>query len=90
MEISSFQAQEIQITSVYFRTPKGHDQFETFPRQMVYEGHEYTFTELGMKYLIQKGQQLIRLFDMTDGKTDYRLKLEGENNWTLVNMKTAI
>ena len=88
MEISSFQAQEIQITSVYFRTPKGSNQFETYPRQMVLDGQEYTF-ELGMRYLVRKGQQLIRLFDMTDGSNNYRLREENDA-WTLINMKAAI
>jgi hypothetical protein len=56
---------------------------------MLLEGREYTFAEQGMRYLIQKGQQLIKLFDVSDGETQYRLRQDGNDHWTLVGMKTA-
>jgi hypothetical protein len=87
MEISKFDAKEIQITSVYFRNNPSRQRFESYPKRMVYDGREYTFVESGMRYLIQKGQQLISLFDVSDGQTQYRLRLDGENHWTLVGMK---
>ena len=33
------------------------------------EKKEYSFAELSMQYLVQKGQELIRLFDVSDGQT---------------------
>lgn len=86
MEISSFQEQEIQITSVYF-SEKQNGELESYPRQMMLDGQAYNF-ELSMRYFIRKGQQLIRLFDMTDGQNEYRLR-EENNAWTLINMKAA-
>ena len=74
MEIVSFSEQEIEITSVYFRTTNPNKQrFESFPRRMVWSGREYTFIEDSLRYLVQKGQELIKLFDVSDGQTQYRL-----------------
>ena len=88
METSFFQAQEIQITSVYFKNSKDNGELEAYPRQMIMGGQEYDM-EFGMRYLIRKGQQLIRLFDMTDGQNQFRLREENDA-WTLINMKAAI
>jgi len=80
---------EVQITSVYFRDDKTKQRLESYPRGMVYEGREYTFAESGMRYLIQKGQQLVRLFDVSDGQTLFRLRQDDDNRWTLINMKAT-
>ena len=57
---------------------------------MVLDGQEYNFMESGIRYLIQKGQELISLFDMTDGETNYRLRVDGHDRWTLVSMKAGV
>jgi hypothetical protein len=92
MEIVNFSEQEIEITSVYFRNNSSTDKrhFESFPRRMVYEGREYTFIEDSWRYLVQKGQELVKLFDVSDGQTQYRLRLDPANHWTLVGMKGTI
>lgn len=87
MEISTFNEQEIQITSVYFRNNPTKQRFESYPKRMVYGGREYTFLEDSLRYLVQKGQDLIRLFDVSDGENSYRLRLDSTNHWTLVGMK---
>jgi hypothetical protein len=79
---------DIQITSVYFRQPDGQ-RFESFPKRMVYGGREYTFRDDGLRYLVHRGQQLVKLFDVSDGQTDYRLRQDNDNHWTLINMKAA-
>ncbi len=78
---------EIEITSVYFRNNPTKQRFESYPKRMVYEGREYTFVESGMHYLVRKGQELIKLFDVRDENTLYRLRLDAQNRWTLVNMR---
>jgi hypothetical protein len=88
MTISTFDETEIQITSVQFRTNPGKQRFESFPKRMVMDGREYTFVD-GMRYLVQKGQDFIKLFDMTDGERQYRLRVDEANHWTLVGMKAA-
>jgi hypothetical protein len=53
---------------------------------MEYEGREYTFRD-GLRSLIQKGQQMIQIFDMTDGARDFRLQFDdAQRSWMLVDM----
>lgn len=79
--------QEVNVTSLYFR-PGRH--LKGFPKRMEYEGREYTFLESGLRYLVKKGQQLVEIFDMTDGDRNYRLKFDtAEHVWTLVGIKSG-
>lgn len=89
MEISTFTDQDIEITSVYFRNNPAKQRFESYPKRMVMDGREYTFLESSMRYLVHKGQQLVKLFDVSDGQTQYRLRVDGDNRWTLVGMKAG-
>lgn len=76
---------EVNVTSVYFR-PGRH--LKGFPKRMEYEGREYTFLESGLRYLVRKGQELIEIFDMTDGQQDYRLRFDADAQaWTLIGIK---
>lgn len=76
---------EVNVNAFYFRHNKN---FKTFPKQIELDGTQYTFLENGLRYLINKGQQLIELFDMSDGRNIYRLRLEG-GRWTLVGVKAG-
>ncbi|MDB5185320.1 MAG: hypothetical protein JWN38_1128 [Candidatus Saccharibacteria bacterium] len=79
--------QDVEITALYFRGGR-QAHLESYPRRMVYQGREYNFLESGMQFLVRKGQELIRLFDVSDGDMLYRLRQEGDR-WTLVNAKAA-
>lgn len=86
MIINSFEQNEIEVTSVYFKnSTKG---IESYPRSMVYAGKEYNFIEEGLRYLVETKDKLIKLFDVSDGQMLYRLRLD-DNQWTLVGMKGA-
>lgn len=75
---------EVSVTALYFRN-NGH--IKSFPKRMEYDGREYTFIESGLRFLVQKGQRLTQIFDMTDGNTSYRLAFnDHEQLWTLVDM----
>jgi len=79
--------QEVNITGVYFRPGR---YLKGYPKRMEYEGREYTFLESGLRYLVKKGQQLIEIFDMTDGDQNYRLKFDNDHQvWTLIGIKRA-
>lgn len=80
--------EEVNVTGMYFRSARPDDRhIKGYPKRMEYEGREYTFVESGLRYLIQKGQQLIEVFDMTDGSRDYRLKFDtAAHVWTLVGV----
>jgi hypothetical protein len=73
--------EDVLITALSFRSPRD---FTTFPRRMEYRGTTYTFLN-GLQYLIKKGGSITRIFDMTDGQANYRLKCDdNQSNWTLV------
>ncbi|MDL2362770.1 MAG: hypothetical protein QFB86_00090 [Patescibacteria group bacterium] len=90
MTISTFGEQEVQITSVYFRNNPGQQRLESYPRRMVVDGREVNFIEQGMRYLVQKGQDFVKLFDVSDGQTQYRLRLDASDHWTLVGMRAGV
>jgi len=74
---------EVVIPEMYF---KNDGQLKSFPRRMEFAGHEYTFMD-GLRYLVHKGQQLIQIFDMTDGRNDYRLQFDAEQrSWMLIDI----
>jgi hypothetical protein len=77
---------EVSITALYFRNSGG---VKSFPQRMEYNGREYTFAD-GLRFLVQKGQQLTQIFDMSDGSNNYRLKFDDrEKLWTLVDISEA-
>lgn len=90
MTISYYDTPEVEITSLSFRNNPAKQRMESYPRRMVYAGREYTFVEQGMRYLVQKGQELIKLFDVSDGQTQFRLRLDSGNHWTLIDMKEGM
>jgi hypothetical protein len=76
-------AREVNVPELYFRN---EGRLKIFPRRMEFDGRDYTFMD-GLRYLVQKGQNLIQVFDMTDGAHDYRLQFDdGNRSWTLVDM----
>lgn len=81
--------QTVEITSLAFSRRKQGTRLEAFPKRMVWEDREYSFAEIGMHYLVKKGQELIRLFDVSDGQNNFRLKCDSANHWTLVSMRAA-
>lgn len=76
-------SREVNVPEVYF---KNEGNLKTFPRRMEFDGRSYTFMD-GLRYLVQKGQSLVQVFDMTDGAHDYRLQFDdSQRSWTLVDM----
>jgi len=76
----------VTVNAFYFR---GGQTMKTFPRRMEWDGRLVTFAEAGLRMLVKHGEQLVQLFDMTDGDTTYRLKREG-SDWTLVGTKAGV
>ena len=74
--------QEVELSAVYFT---GRE-MKTFPQRIQYDGRAITFAS-GLRYLIHKGANAIKVFDMTaaDGRT-YRLR-QDDNTWTLLAMR---
>jgi hypothetical protein len=76
--------QEVEVNAFYFSQGRG---FRSFPQAVTLGNRRYTFKD-GLQMLIQRGDRVTRLFDMSDGDTTYRLKNENDS-WTLVGMTTA-
>lgn len=75
--------EEVNVTEVYFLNKNS---LRSFPKRMEYKNEEYHFVD-GLQYLVQKGQQAIRLFDMTDGINKYRLRFDNHAfTWTLLSI----
>lgn len=70
----------VNVDAFYFH--RGAGKLKTFPKQIEHNHTHLTFSD-GMQYLVQQGEKVIQLFDMTDGDKTYRLRLE-DRQWTLV------
>ena len=70
---------EVSINSFYFTGPA----MKTYPRQMEVDGQFVTFSGPGLRFVVEREGRAVRLFDMSDGATTYRLRQEGDR-WTLV------
>jgi len=59
------------------------DQFEPIPQRIEFEGRTLTFIGAGLRFLIKRNGVITRLFDMSDGTAQYRLR-QDDTDWTLV------
>lgn len=73
---------EVEVNSFYFANGKT---FKSYPKAITVDHRQYTFLD-GLQMLVQKGQEVIRLFDMTDGITNFRLR-QDQNQWFLVSQR---
>lgn len=70
----------VEVTAITFTK-----HFEPIPRRIEYRGRSHTFLGSGMRYLVKKGEQMVRLCDMTDGEASYRLRKDTiDGSWMLV------
>ncbi|MDB5164002.1 MAG: hypothetical protein JWS12_620 [Candidatus Saccharibacteria bacterium] len=74
---------EVEVNAFSFVNRHG---LQGVPRTITVENKQYSFVDNGIRYLIQKGQELSRLFDMTDGQRTFRLRHENDH-WLLVSIK---
>lgn len=79
----SYINETVSVNAFYFASRQG--QLKTFPRQIELNNRQLTFSD-GLQYIVQKGQHVVRLFDMQDGDQTYRLRYEN-NVWTLVGTR---
>ena len=83
-DTKQFINKEVAVNSLSF---SGHGKLKSFPKAITIDEEEVTFVETGMRYLLQKGQSIVQLFDMNDGKNNYRLQFDSQNfTWTLLKI----
>jgi hypothetical protein len=79
--------QTVNISAFYFKNREEH--LTSFPKQMEYAGRQYYFQGGALRYLVHKGQQLIQLFDVSDGQETFRLRQAGDE-WRLISVKPRL
>jgi hypothetical protein len=72
----------VNVSAYYFENGQC---LRAFPRQIEFGTTSFTFED-GLQYIVKKGQHVIKFFDMTDGRTTYRLRKE-DDTWTLVGTR---
>jgi hypothetical protein len=77
--------QNIEVNSFYFTHGK---RFKSFPERITLDHDQYTFKS-GLEMLVQRGQDVVRLFQMTDGQRTFRLRQENDQ-WTLVGLGPVV
>ena len=77
----SYINETINVNAFYFAGQSGR----MFPKQIEFGQERFTFQD-GLQYMVCKGQQAIKFFDMTDGTTTFRLRCEN-NEWILVGTR---
>lgn len=76
---------DVNIVAYYFKS--NARRLRCFPKSMELDGRRVNFTETGLVHPTKKGQQMIHVFDMTDGNADYRLEFDAAAlSWTLVSI----
>lgn len=74
---------EVNIVAYYFKN--NARRLRCFPKRMEYDGKRVDFTETGMVHPTKQGQRMIHVFDMTDGRADYRLEFDAAAlSWKLI------
>jgi hypothetical protein len=84
--------QTVDVNAFFFRNgtvrrTNGSQEIKTYPRQIQFGNRQYTFQD-GLRHLVRRGHEVFELFDMTDGRTTFRLaQLRGE--WRLIGTKAS-
>lgn len=74
----------VSVSAYYF----AGKEMKTFPREIEFGGEAVTFMS-GLRYLVQRGAQSLRLFDMSaEGGVIYRLQQNGDS-WTLLGTRVG-
>jgi len=75
--------QEVNVVSYYFSNSR------CFPRTVQVANKELNFAENGLRCLVKHGQDIIQIFNMSDGEKLYRLSFEpGARTWKLLGSRT--
>ena len=70
------------VTAVHFGK-----NFEPVPQRIEFEGRTISFIDEGLRYYIKRGGVITRLFDLSDGESLFRLKLEpNSHTWNLLTI----
>jgi hypothetical protein len=76
--------EKINVAAV-FRDSAKSCQPLTFKRP---NGQEINITEIGLRHPTKHGKRMVHIFDVTDGRADYRLEFDAERlTWKLLYIR---
>ncbi len=75
----------VEVNSFYF---SHGGSFKSFPAQVTMDDQQFSFKS-GLQMLVHRGEEVVRLFNMTDGLTNYRLRQQ-DNQWVLIGFEPAL
>lgn len=76
---------QINVSAYYFGDGTS---FRCFPKRIEVDGRELDFLETGLRCLVKKGKDFIQIFNMTDGRSQYRLSFEPDHEqWRLLSIR---
>lgn len=77
---------DIEVTSYYFTNGT---RSKCYPLTVKVEDKQINFLKTGLQCLVKKGQEIIEIFNMTDGDSLYRLSFEPSNRtWKLLSLRS--
>lgn len=69
-------AKRVEVNSFYFASNS-----KIFPHRITIDNKRYSFND-GLRVVIKRGDEIVRLFTMTDGLSNYRI-LQENDKWLL-------
>lgn len=61
--------------------------FNPIPKRIEFDGRTINFVDEGLRYCIKQGSEMIRLFDLSDGESLFRLRQESTTlTWNLLSI----
>jgi hypothetical protein len=74
--------EQVSITALGFKK-----NLTVYPRRMEFRGVTYYFIDTGLRCLLKCGEHIAEFFTLSDGTSDYHLRLDHSNNgWTLISI----
>jgi hypothetical protein len=79
------QNRQVDVTALYFTNINGR--VKSFPKRIELDEDVFTFVESGLQILVKTATGPMRIFEMTDGVRNFRLKKDHLNSWTLLSVR---
>jgi len=79
----------INVIAYYFKAsgPK----LSGFPKKIELDGKVIEFIENGLQSLSEQGHRIVQIFEMSDGRSNYKIEFDDENNdWKLINFAGSV
>ncbi len=74
---------EVSVTRVGFKK-----NLTAYPQEVEYNGATYNFIDAGISCIIRSGERIARIFTLTDGHSEFRLRSDNNGGaWVLLSIR---